>query len=111
MNSGVSYYRINQRDLDGKFSFSKVVFVNIKSQVVINAYPNPVVNELYISHPLTSKEGQIVVYDLAGKKIANQKIISGTTLSTVKVSQLVPAIYLLEVNTGTDTVRKRFIKE
>ncbi|TKB96249.1 T9SS type A sorting domain-containing protein [Pedobacter cryophilus] len=111
VNSGVSYYRINQRDLDGKSAISKVVFVNIKSQIAISAYPNPVVNELYISHPLTSKEGQIVVYDLAGKKIANQKIISGTALSTVKVSQLVPAIYLLEVNTGSDTVRKRFIKE
>jgi len=50
----VIYYRLKLVDKDGKYKYSPIRFVrpgNVNDTVKVNAYPNPVLNELYISVP------------------------------------------------------------
>jgi hypothetical protein len=68
--AGNNYYRIQQRDRDGKYSFSKVVTVAVNANTAaLRVFPNPVVNgELNIYLPgasgiyLYSNDGRLVLY-------------------------------------------------
>lgn len=53
-NAVVIYYRLKMVDKEGKYKYSPIKFVRpgtANDSVKINAYPNPVLNELHISVP------------------------------------------------------------
>ena len=66
-------------------------------------YPNPVFDELQIIKLKLQTEQSIVIFDLAGRKILEQKIYQ----NRIDVSQLSKGIYFLKLN---NTVKK-FLKE
>ena len=74
--SGVNYYRLQQVDFDGKFSYSPIVEVEIKSESdKLNVYPNPFTNE--ISVVLTNslnKDAKINIYDVFGRLVSSDII-------------------------------------
>lgn len=49
ISSGMHYYRIQQIDLDGQFSFSDVKMVNVKTSSDLLVYPNPATENITIS--------------------------------------------------------------
>lgn len=52
--AAVIYYRLKMVDKEGKFKYSSIKSVrmgNVNDTVKVNAYPNPVLNELHISLP------------------------------------------------------------
>lgn len=70
VSAGFNYYRIQQVDIDGKFTYSKTIQLMLKSEKsgVVLA-PNPVINEAYIiqgeeafvrSYSITDAAGRIV---------------------------------------------------
>lgn len=68
---GVSYYRIQQTDLDGAKTYSEVKTITINhSNYLISIYPNPAKN----SATITSKEAirEVKIFDVAGRVIALQ---------------------------------------
>ena len=42
--NGVNYYRIKQVDKDGKFTYSKVVSVEVKNPTIAEIFPNPIIS-------------------------------------------------------------------
>ncbi len=71
--TGVSYYRLKQTDLDGKYSYSKVKTVKVDKNrnSILVMYPNPVSGTLYIKATAT---------ELATLRIFNMTGVDVTTL-------------------------------
>jgi hypothetical protein len=93
--NGLNYYRIHQRDLDGKQSFSKVVSVQFTDAVALfSVYPNPVVNgQLNIR---LTQSANIRVYNMLGVSVLQTTLQPGTHI--LQLNHLPKALYRLQVN-------------
>lgn len=90
-------------DDDGSPSIAMDAFINkstlgvsgVEKNQLITVYPNPALNELFISsNEIIPK--QVKIYDLNGRLIAESKIIN--FLHSINISQLSSGVYLLQIN-------------
>ena len=104
-NSGISYYRLKQTDIDGKNTYSKSIGVNITtSGGELSAYPNPTTTILNLRvSDATYKKLTYVMYTIDGKLIDEQKIKND--LTAIPTSKLVNGIYLLQIKQNNTTVK------
>lgn len=100
-HTGVSYYRLLQRDSDGTSSYSNMIAVfgsgSIDETLI---YPNPVHDVLYIRKELAQPEFALMqIIDLQGKVVweSMQKLYSGQTFELTSVANLPPSLYTLRV--------------
>ncbi len=94
---GHNYYRLEQVDIDGKTSFSKVIDLHRESNgYVVNVYPNPTSSILHIElnsdieHLLSIK-----LSDLSGRLI--KEIKTTNNVSQIDMSNIAIGMYLLQV--------------
>ena len=83
---GVNYYRIRQRDNDGKSTFSSIQSVSFEMKANLSVYPNPVTSgalNVSIKKPglltIYSNNGQLVFskkYTVPGKQLINLQALS-----------------------------------
>lgn len=100
-NNNYNYYRILQRDLDGKFSYSKIVSILFNEpgpEVVV--YPNPVEDVLTI---YTSTEQVVSLYNAAGSLVWKAKLPAGR--NQLPVNKFSKGIYILT----TDQLKTKVI--
>jgi hypothetical protein len=64
--SGISYYKLQQTDRDGKTSFSHVVSVSIDQTAIIRVNPNPATDQIFITTPGPGKL-EYQLYNSAGR--------------------------------------------
>ncbi|MBX2921026.1 MAG: InlB B-repeat-containing protein [Chitinophagaceae bacterium] len=69
---GKNYYRIRQRDYDGKSSFSSIQSLQFETKTMLSVYPNPVVNGTL--HLRTKKAGMLTVYTSNGQLVLRKKL-------------------------------------
>lgn len=74
-HGGISYYRLKQTDFDGKFSYSDIIAVNVKSiENKFSVFPNPVSNKQFtISGLVNDEDYTISLCDLSGRIIKSIK--------------------------------------
>lgn len=84
-NKGITYYRLKQNDLNGDYTFSKTIAVQVNDShtAALSLYPNPM-ND-FSTVIISNTEGvndncTLVLINLLGQKITEQK------LSTIKTS-------------------------
>ena len=75
----VSYYRLNQIDVDGKSTYSRIVQVNSAEQA-FKLYPNPAKDIFTIESNGSGKS--IEIYDMKGMKIFENSVNKTQTVST-----------------------------
>lgn len=92
-SAGINYYRLIQRDLDGKLSYSKVVSVQLdKSEIKLQAFPNPVLDGKL---NVLLKEATLVrLFDASGKQVVSQQLNAG--LQVLNVAGLQGGVYYLQ---------------
>jgi hypothetical protein len=73
---------------------------------LLEIYPNPIVNELFIKTNSIQLE-QVIIYDVLGKSIINTKL----NLDKIDVSTLKVGMYLLKIKTDRGTVVRRILKK
>ena len=61
ISNGLTYYRLKQVDLDGRFSYSRIVWVDRKLSKEQSIYPNPTHNFITISGKL-GRRGRMQKY-------------------------------------------------
>ena len=105
---GITQYRIQQIDLDGRSKYSEIRAVKGDAQnkkTII--YPNPSVNgRVQILFDASTSPRNIILTDVDGKLIKEWKAILGNTL---QIENLNKGIYILKVvlgQTGIQTVEK-----
>jgi hypothetical protein len=68
----IAYYRLKQVDLNGDYSYSNVILVNVNqaARAEVAVYPNPVQKELNIElESATASTAKITVTDISGKMV------------------------------------------
>jgi hypothetical protein len=114
--NGISYYRLKQVDKDGGYSYSSLkTFLNavdVLGDIVIN--PMPVKDDLNLE--FNSEPGAeciVSIFDLAGKLIYSETILSETDISktSINVSELANGMYFLSLENASNVYRKKFVKE
>jgi hypothetical protein len=109
---GTSYYRLTQRDLDGKSTVFPVVSVVLR-EGSYGVFPNPVLNDqpfrLSLDEPETA---QISFYGADGRVLPVQKlgVESGNLLLKV-TGKLATGVYILTVDERGQTRKHRLIVE
>ena len=96
--TGVNYYRILQRDIDGRSTYSKVVSVIYTTQNrPIILYPNPVTAGR-LTLQLT-KAATITLYNSSGVLVMTRNLLAGT--QQLNISKLAKGLYHLKAANET----------
>ncbi len=110
---GTNYYRLKQTDNDGKFSFSKILSINIDNKIDLVTYPNPSSKDLYILYPAKAfNHTLITISDMTGKvirKIDNYDISDSSNV-LCDIENLKSQVYLVTVSNAVFSKSIRFVK-
>lgn len=109
IGGGGAFYRLRLVDLDGKFSYSKIIFIKSPEKYDFEVFPNPVTNQISISNQNKSSL-TINLFDSFGKQII-KPILSENREVTIPVNDLANGIYFLQIKDGTNLKTKKIIKQ
>lgn len=113
---GISYYRLKQIDIDGRFTFSPIVAVKgYGTRPTLALYPNPVTDHLlaaiYFPKKVTAK---LMVLDAAQQLMWVQNIVAikGTNQVKIPAGSLAAGLYFIKIISSDDVVLMgKFIKQ
>lgn len=113
--TGTSFYKLQQVDLNGERTDSKIISINSKEDLngLFSAYPNPMKDQLVIQ--LQSNKAEIMtvsIIDEKGRNILSEEVHvnEGTTQLYRDISKLQSGVYLLIVNSSSSSQKQRIIK-
>ena len=105
------FYRLRMVDNDGTFKYSSVVAVNAKTSITLEAFPNPVINTIILSHPKALQGASLKIISIDGRTISVNAVTTGATQTSLNVSKLVKANYVVVFdNVGSNSVTQ-FVKK
>ncbi|MEO6540399.1 MAG: T9SS type A sorting domain-containing protein, partial [Ferruginibacter sp.] len=113
LNTGVVYYRLKQKNINGNFTYSTIVVILLNNKKGVLIYPNPVVNEINFSIDVTnSQQLRSRIIDYCGRIVLEQNlsISSGRSTHVIDVKKLSKGIYYLEVKSEGVNERRQFVK-
>lgn len=108
------YYRLKQIDVDGRYSYSNVITITPKYEIVSpNIYPNPAQNQLFIQfgEPINTPISYIVT-DYTGKLIKQEyeQVTSNENIVMVNTSHMHAGVYFVQIEFNHRNYRYKFIK-
>ncbi|MDZ7878190.1 MAG: T9SS type A sorting domain-containing protein [Saprospiraceae bacterium] len=114
--SGLTYYRLKQVDIDGRFEYSKTISVLRKSDKfnAISVSPNPANDILNIVVETKNDDDlEINLLDIFGKTIKQQKTTTqqGLNNKSLDLQDLPNGIYFLQLQQGSERIVRKVIKE
>ncbi|MCC6290083.1 MAG: T9SS type A sorting domain-containing protein [Chitinophagaceae bacterium] len=113
--AGNQYYRIMQTDVDGNFSYSKVMKASCVNTDDIIVYPNPVKDNISVSinNTFNSREAEIILYNSAGAVLQRKRIQlqQGKSLLQLPVSGLPSGMYTLKIKLDKQVKHFKIIKQ
>lgn len=106
--TGVTYYRLKQTDFDGKFEYSKIRSVDIKTDNSFKISPNPANNQITITGKQIALE-EITIYNTLGQNITKltQQTIENDGQLVIDLSKLNSGIYYIKTKTTANKVYKQ----
>nr|MBP6460696.1 T9SS type A sorting domain-containing protein [Crocinitomicaceae bacterium] len=100
---GLSYYRLKQTDIDGKYTFSPIRSVKFEGidQQTFDVYPNPVVdNRFKVNFTSNSEESILItIYNTIGQKMYQEeiKVYKGINEIPLQLENQAAGTYLVEL--------------
>ncbi len=111
----IVYYRLKQIDIDGHFTYSKIIALTTDNEGgLIILYPNPVINEANITITINRPERVVGrIMDNSGRIVKQQQwnIGAGSTSLTMDVKGLAKGFYSLELKGETINAKRQFVKQ
>lgn len=102
--SGISYYRLQQTDLDGSTAASPIVSVDNVAKTAITVYPNPATNVIHVNTTGLAA-GYIVVTDMSGKVVKTAIVAGG--IVDIDVTSLPSGSYVVKVGSLSQIIIKK----
>ena len=103
---GILYYRLKMIDIDGTFSYSRLVWISRDGQNSINLFPNPVADQLNLNLDKSLINSDAKLYNATGRLQQSIKIAS--TEELVNVKKLTSGVYIIKFKDGST---RTFVKE
>lgn len=108
---GLNYYRLRQVDFDGRFSYSRVVTVQIGQSGGIRVFPSPASAILNVQLEQPAEEPAVwEIFDLTGRFVATGLFSSESVDLEIDVADLPDGVYLLRVVAGREATVRQFQK-
>ena len=110
----VIYYRLRQKDKDGRFSYSNIIALAVGNKNILLLYPNPVQDKASLTITINKTEKlQLRIIDNLGHIVQQRElaIAAGSTALTVDISRLSKGVYYLELKGEALHERKQFVKQ
>jgi hypothetical protein len=109
---GTSYYRLKQVDLDGTFTYSRIVAVNSEVTAALRIYPNPLTqNELWVeTTDAQADDIRITIHNTVGKLLLD-KIYAYEPAVKVDLSLIrrEPGLYIVSVRRKSRIERHKLV--
>jgi len=111
--SGVTYYKIQEVDNDGKTDFSNIKSLNFNTNDDVYVYPNPAEDKAHIRYSLSGEKVlTIILFDALGKKVFENTYTGLGEKGEISIDlELASGIYLLEVIADTFVKDIKLIKK
>ncbi len=113
--AGYVYYRLKIKDVDGKFVYSNIVALSVKTKATaLSIYPNPVKENATLSITVTQKDYiTYTVIDNSGKQLLNGKAALSAGLNSLPIAaKTFPrGSYTIKVSGSNIEERIQFIKQ
>ncbi len=95
----LNHYRLKQVELDGKITYSKILFVKVPQANPVKVMVNPVVNNIQLQLGFEVSKVKIIdIFDLMGRKV---KSFSGLiNFQNLDVATISSGKYILELHTS-----------
>jgi hypothetical protein len=99
------YYRIRQKDVDGRSSYSQKIRIDALKKEMENLalHPNPVVTTTTLtSYSLTQEEKLLIIYDMQGKGVKKIKLNfnKGFNSHLIDLTNLSAGSYLMSLESA-----------
>jgi hypothetical protein len=94
---GKQYYRVLQKDNNGRTSYSRVMFLQVEPQNIVSVYPNPTKNTFVINTNQLQNTTAILT-DTKGKILQNIAIKQSNTY--IDITNYPSGVYLLKMSEG-----------
>lgn len=113
---GINYYRLKINDVDGKYTYSRIINFDFKSakSLVYQNVPNPFSNSTMIRYDLAEKTAvKIIIYTIEGtqiKVLANELQEAGSYQVKWNAGNLPAGNYYYKVIMGSDVITKKALK-
>ena len=112
--AGLVYYRLNQIDIDGKSTLSKVISVRLKKSNSLTLSPNPFSSYVNINIDWAKSENTIVkIFSMSGREMFSKNIKMNKGVNYVQLNEL-PTLptgnYLIEFNSSEGRIFKQLTK-
>ena len=110
--NSINYYRLKQFDIDGKFTYSKVIHFQNPASLALSVSPNPVKNKinLDVSGFQNNQDINYYIFSASGNLVKTGHLNSANSRATVDVSNLIGGIYIIKAVSKDVTVSKEFLK-
>jgi uncharacterized delta-60 repeat protein len=99
--AGLNYYRLKMIDVDGKFTFSKVITVRFdNAAVTLQAFPNPVNTIVNLQFVAPTGNVKLQLTDALGRTIKSFEVKSSglVTYTSIDMTGLQKGVYFIYVN-------------
>jgi endonuclease I len=105
------FYRLKLVDIDGAFTYSKIVNIKLFNSNGAIIFPNPATNNLNIKlqQPLIGN-CNISIFDAIGKKILFKKLLGTQNFISLSINQLSAGNYVIQIQTDKELIQDSFIK-
>jgi parallel beta-helix repeat protein len=109
---GINIYRLRMVDMDGHFTYSKIVAVTMDAaQTTLSLFPNPAARELTV-HIFATGLLQLKLVDLNGRILKEEvRQLSGNTSTILDISNLSEGVYILILQNSNEIQYRKFIKQ
>lgn len=111
LGTGSHFYRVRQVDRDGRFTFSKIIKLDVDKRTSDLYLQHPAADELLLVNVNHLEVLQLQFADASGRVLHNQKMRSTDAVIRTNVSKLLPGYYLLRVRTANGLITIPWIKK
>jgi len=106
---GTNYYRLTAVAADGSNITSNVLAIENNNPASIKIYPNPVKNNLVIEGLPSAGNTKLRITDLYGNNVYKATATANTF--NCNIASLKASAYIIIIETGNETITRKFVKE
>jgi ELWxxDGT repeat protein len=113
LGTDIVYYRLKQIDIDGHYTYSKIVTLPLRTKSRLMLFPNPATNQLNLTLSLSRKEKlNYQVFDNAGRLVIQHStdLLAGINSLPVDIGSLAAGVYYLNLFNNSFNERLKFVK-